>query len=506
MRRHGIAALLALCLLCTACAPLPGEGVSSAAWPPVCSDVSAPEGVELPYTAPVALYLPTRDGLGLAAEWTELALDRREHPAEAVARALLSHRGSGNTAPLGGDTALSLSGERPVEVACGVCTVNLAATALQLSYSEQYTVCLALARTLCELEGVHHVNVLIAGRAVSLDITGSLPCGAVAPHPGEELAALWEQMEAKRAPLGESASLTPLTAAAALYFPAADGQGILPEVRNLTFAGQHPQQLTLGLLGALSAGPRYLAGAAAGFDPASDLILAPEITELDTGGRQVTLYFSSGMAESLEARGLDAGCYLAAVVRTLTDFVPNLTQVRFLSGDDPWTAYSSAQGGGELPGGVARRGDFAGRTATNVTLYLAREGKLCRVTRPLPCGVAEDPAALLGALFAGPTEAERAEGISPVWPPELEAGDLIGAGIREDTLLINLSPACAEALRGAGLDERLAAYAAVHTLLESKGLRRLRFFFGGEAVESLGGELCWSGEFWPAPSLTDEKG
>ena len=297
--RRSLMVLAALCLLCTACAPLPEQGTVSATWPPAAQAYAAPVDTAMPYSATVPLYLPARDGLSLTAEWTELALDHREHPALAVAQALLSHRGSDTAVPLGGDAALSLSGENPVEVACGVCTVNLAATELQLDYREQYTVCLALARTLCELEDIHHVNVLMAGRAIALDITGSLPCGAVASHPGEELGALWEQMEARRVPLGESATLTPLTASAVLWFPAADGRGILPEVRNLTFAGQHPQQITLGLLSALSAGPRYLAGTAEGFDPASDVILAPEIGSLDSGGRQVTLYFSSAVRENL---------------------------------------------------------------------------------------------------------------------------------------------------------------------------------------------------------------
>ena len=47
--------------------------------------------------------------------------------------------------------------------------------------------------------------------------------GSLTAHPGENLPVLWEQMEAKRTPVGGDPSLTPLTSYMTLYFPLYSG-------------------------------------------------------------------------------------------------------------------------------------------------------------------------------------------------------------------------------------------------------------------------------------------
>ena len=43
----------------------------------------------------------------------------------------------------------------------------------------------------------------------------------------------------------------------------------------------------------------------------------------------------------------------------------------------------------------------------------------------------------------------------------------------------------------------------MNTLCQSKSLRRVRFFFDGQSVETLGGQILWGGEFLLCPGLID---
>ena len=80
-------------------------------------------------------------------------------------------------------------------------------------------------------------------------------------------------------------------------------------------------------------------------------------------------------------------------------------------------------------------------------------------------------------------------------PEGLTDADVLGLSVENGTLLVNLSARYGEVIRQSDLDQRLMAYSMVNTLCERLNVRRARFFFGGEAVDSLGSALCWSGEF-----------
>ena len=47
----------------------------------------------------------------------------------------------------------------------------------------------------------------------------------------------------------------------------------------------------------------------------------------------------------------------------------------------------------------------------------------------------------------------------------------------------------------------MIAYSAVTTLCRALELRRVRFYFGGSAVDELGSDLTWSGEFLYNPAM-----
>lgn len=500
MKLKRIVCILCCMLLLTGCtAPQvsPAPALSLPAAPEI---ANAPLGdAGLVHEDVVALYLPSQDGQQLLTIYEPVELSHSQHPAQAILRTLLAHPGSESVRPIGGSVSLSLAGTDPVETAGGVCTVNLTPSALQLTAQDLYTAVLAIAATLCELDDIDHVNVLIAGQAVAMDVSGYLPLGSISAPTAQELPVLWKQFDARRVPVGERPSAAPLTAAASLYFPLADGSGIIPETRRMTFAGQHPQQLVMGLMGALADGAQLLADAARFPDFNALSLSAPEISVLDSGGKRVTLHFVPDIRSRISELGTDPACCFAALVNTLTTFVPGLQQVCILLGDGALTSvYNAYQGSLLFPGALHQRQDYAGYLKAQSTVYTAAGGRLTARSQSMPYRAVRDPRSLLLALgaLAGP---------DAVLAPGLTDADILGLSLSGDSLLINLSDRYAGAIRESGMDQRMMAYSIVNTMCRNLPVRRVQLCFGGRSVDSLGSDLVWSGEFLHNPGLIDDS-
>ena len=494
------ALLLLLCLTLTACTIPQQADTVTATLPPVIDDVVAPIGdAALFYEEEVALYLPSRDGQRLVCDYQTLTLNRGHHPAEAVARALLAHPGNDVASSPGGAIALQLFPSDPIELSGDVCTVDLMPSALLLDPGDLYAACLCLTTTLCELPDIRAVNVLVAGQAVALDAAGRLPLGALSPHAGAELSVLWSQMAARRVPVGVDPSTVPLTAAATLYYPLPDGEGVVPEVRTLSFAGQETTQLIRTLLAELSIAPQRHPEALA----LPDLLEEVTLSDLPTGGRMATLRFDPAVTAS----GVDMACFAASVTCTLTTFVPSLVSVQLSLGDQPLTSIPSPLLGNLLfPGGVMQRADFSDAIRAQATLYLPRDTRFAAVTRRLPDEEAYHPRTLLLALFAGPTADEQAAGLTALLPEGLGDADILGISVENGTLLVNFSARAAERIRESDKDQHLMCRGLVSALCELMRVKRVRFFFGGDPAETLNGPIFWGGEFLDSETLTDMAG
>lgn len=510
MKKRILCLLLALICLFTlsGCRSAERSAPAAATLPPAEAKYAAPVGDDsLRHTATVPLYLPSKDGQRLLTEYVTLSLNHSQHSAEAILLALLAQPATAQTQSLGNGISLSLYGAQPVEVSCGVCTVNLAATALQLEQPELYRVCAAITATLCELEDVQYVNFLVADQALSMDITGNLPLGSQTVHPGEELTVLWEQMEARRAPLGENPANTPVSAVATLYFPLADGAGVVAETRNLTFSGQSASQLAEGLAAALSTGAQYLSGVSGMPDLSSLMTEPPQAIDLEDGGRMLNLYFHTGLEAALQQTRTDMSCFISAIVHTMTGFIPALSHVRIYIGETPLTSlYSAAQGNLIFQNGLIYRQQFASYLQEQVTLCFSSGNRLKEVRRALPYRQSRDPRALLQQLMEGPTQQELNTGYEPALPEGLTPADILGLSLVGDTLLVNLSDRCADVIRThAASWEQIVCYSMVNTLGRAMGASRVRFFFDGQMLEEIGGSLYWGGEFLVNPSLIDQN-
>lgn len=479
--------------LLASCSATPAKSPAGAL-PPASPGPQAPIGdAGLRQELILPLYLPSLDGQNLLAFYETTTLPQDRHPSGIVLDALLRHSGNSRVQPLGGSVILTLYGANPVEISGNVCTVNLSASALQLSMQDLYTAALAITATLCDNCGVSYVNVLVAGTPVAMDIGGNLPLGSLNAPPGQELPVLWEQLSARRTPANELPAHTPLTSTATLYFPLADGSGIVAEPRRIAFPGQHPQQQIIALLTALSNGAEQLSGVCDMPDLNAMMLFAPEITELESGGRRVTLHFTADVEQRLLSAGCDPAAVFAAITFTLTTFVPSLQQVCVLVGDGAQTSlYSDSLGSMLFPGGLMTRQSFAHTLRDQATVYVPDGDALSARVIALPFRSVPNPRALLLAMAEAPLA---------VLPTGLTDADILGLSVENDTLLVHFSARYAEQIRQSDADQRLMAYSMVNTLCEKFNVRRVRFYFGGEAVDSLGSSLVWSGEFLYNPAL-----
>ena len=158
MKHLRMALCLLLCLCLCGCTAAPAR-LPDVTLPPMEPGPAAPVGdAALQYSATVPLYLPSRDGQALLSFYQTLTFTAGQHPAEAILRALLRHAGNDRVASLGGTVELTLSGNEAVVICNGICTVNLASSALLLSSEALYTAAQAITMTLCQLEDIDYVK------------------------------------------------------------------------------------------------------------------------------------------------------------------------------------------------------------------------------------------------------------------------------------------------------------------------------------------------------------
>ena len=506
------AALVLLAAVLSGCGQIPvGQETAETlpTLPPAAVEWEAPDGDQTEGEEGLwTLYLPGKNGLNLVAQHVPSVPGLlRTEMLEAITRELLSFPANQQVDSLGGGAELTLYGANPVEYSGGVVTVNLGSSALSLSYRAFYTLSLALASTLCEGDSVRCVNVLVAGRSVGLDTSGSLAMGSLIAHPGENLPVLWEQMEARRTPVGASSADTPLTSYLTLYYPLADGRGISCENRTLNFPGQAGKQITEEILNSLSHGAMYLTGTADWPDLTGQLAYEPLASDLADGGRMITLTFREDTEEVWRQAGLDTACAAAALCCSLTTFIPGLAGVAIRIGDRPLTQVISERFGTiSVPGGLFRREQFIPLLMGRTTVYLSRDGMLVPVEKTIDRERADSPRQQLAVLMEGVAASDQAEGLEAPLPEAVGDEDILGIALQGDTLLVNLSESMRAEIQAFGAEkETLLCYSMVNTLCENTGARNVCFFFEGEQVETIAGEIYWAGVFRENSGLCEES-
>ena len=505
MRKRIGCVLTALCLLAalTGCARRSGEEKApSVTLPPASVPWEAPDGDRtFRQSGNYLVYVPEKNEQKLVPHSVHLEEASLDETVRALANRVLQEAGENGALQV--ERRLELYRESSVEVSRGICTVNLASSALQLHYSDYYRLALALSTTLCELEEITYVNVLTAGQSVAMDSAGRLPMGSLTGHADENLSVLWEQMEARRIPQGAEAGKTPLGAQATVYYPLTDGRGVACESRRITFEGQTTAQLSSALLDAMGETVRRMIGSEDVPDLWEYMVHEPVASEMEEGGKLITLSFREDLQELADGWETDISCLAAAVTMTLTTFVPGISAVCFRIGDKPVTELGSSRFRvGTILGGLMRRSVLEMFLTGSAVVFFEKDGRLVQTEKPVERAAADSPRVQFAALIQGPDSREQEKGMRSPVPESIREDDLIGIAPAGDTVLVNLSSRCREEIAAQGAEkERLLCYAIVNTLCRNTGMNRVCFFFEGEQTEKIAGEIYWAGEFMYNPAV-----
>jgi uncharacterized ParB-like nuclease family protein len=509
LRRAIFCAMCASTLTLTACT---GSGVPiredlQTTLPPATETYAAPVGdAALDDTFEATLYLPRTDSERLVSVLTTVNGSATRPDAESVTRALLAYPGDSIASSLGSGVELSLYGANPVEVSGDVATVNLAASALKLGRKNLYICSRAIADTLTALDGINYVNVLVMDKEIGLDLASTLPTGSLSQGTADNVGAEYEQALAQRVGTDEDPQDKGLSVAVTLYFPLPTQNGIVAEVRNLTFADQVPSDMIEQIIAEIAEGPATVGGSMGLSALPALLTEAPEETDSSDGGKLITLRFDAGLNDTLNTAGVSRASCMGALCYTLCTFMPNVTGITaYIGGDRVDHVMLGSTSGLLFEDGIERRSDYAPLLMDECTLYFpnTENTALVKVRRPVAYYQKDSPRALLLELFGGPGDADSASNTLPIVNAgALTDADILGVALDGQTLLVNLSANFSAAGQGLSTaQDRLTAYAIVNTLLESNHADRVCFFAGGETPTDFSGEIYWAGCFYSDPGL-----
>ena len=497
--------LIAVCLLLTGCAAQESGTAVQLTLPPAQYPHAAPENdINQSYEQTVMLYLPSLDGTKLLAVPQTASLSASRHRSRTLCEMLLAHPGTASAARVGGDIALALSDTDAVEISGQVATVSLGASALRLNHEQLFTVGQAIANILGQFGDVQYVNVLISGVQPGMNIAATLPAGCFQPNSREDLSVLWSRASA-------TLSAGRRSFAAALYYPAPSGKGILCEARTLSFTAADFSGMALTLLEALSAGAETLPNVPQCPDLTTFLRESPTLGEAG-GTRRLVLRFSEELNSALINAGITRSVMMASMCWTLTTFLPGIEGIEVQIGSErinTLTPSGTYNGAGEIitfQDGLMRRRDFSGFLLEECALYFAgSQGKLEKSYRPIPYYEAYSARALVEQLMLGPQPFDSRSGLSAVLPQGLRSADLLGVGYEDQTLLLNFSAQLAALAQGMdGREEALMIYSLVNTLCALPGVKRTALFVQGSQPDSLAGAIYLPGDFLPNPDIIVE--
>ena len=450
------------------------------------------------------LYLPAANGERLVAQMAPVTLTFGTSNAEAVLRALFQFEENPTVQTITQGGLLKLASDDPVVVSGGIAVVKLTAASTNFQSQSLYNACASIAATLSQLEEITHVNVLLNNKAIGMDNRNILPLGTLTAQQGITLTKQWEAVKSQQVPLGYAPQDVPLYSAVTLFHPLADGSGTMPEVRTLAFPGQELGQQAAVLMEALHGGASTLQQQTAALSGVTLLACPPMVTTtaLSTAERRVILHFVPDLVDRLQSAQVGFACYMGAVVQTLTTFIPSVSTVEVLLGDDPLAQLTHpALGTLYVADGHLTRDMVLPLLSRPLSLYVPVDGALQQQVFALTDSDGLSLRTMLDTLFRILSTADAAG--QSFLPEVLSGADILGISVADGLLKVNLSDHAADVIRQLSPDEeRLFLYAMVNSLHYPRSVRRVAFFFQGSQVETLAGHMGWSGTFLFAPLTT----
>lgn len=455
------------------------------------------------YSGDAVLYLPSHDGMSLTSVTQPVSFSPARTAAESILRVLFSQKAGPLSKTIGGDIKLSLYGKEPVRVSRDTAIVNISPAALQLSREELYFACKAITNTLTASGDIRYVNILVAGKAVGLDMGNTLPMGAFSFSDATDLAAVYDQLLSRKTDDVQSEGELPFSANVSLFFPLTGSAGMACETRTLIFENQRTSDMVTMILQELSEGPQSDIQSPVLPLLASLLTSTPVIAEdAEAGGDVLILDFAHNLDDMLEAYSITREQSMNSLSATLCTFLPNIVGIRVgIKGYPTDTQFLIEE---EDESSVSRVLTLSSSLEDLVydycTLWFpnAENGKLCKVYRPIPCEGTRNPRVLLSELLKGPLPIDSRTNTLPIIQNSvISESILLGFSKEGSTLLVNLKNGFVEAIPSSSLtDEQNFAYAIVNTLCMNPLITSVCFFQNGSQFDG-NSQVYWRGVFYP---------
>ena len=421
------------------------------------------------------LYFVNTNGTGLIPVTRELTFDRTGNWAEVLLAALLS-------GPLPEEKDATWPAGMPVrgasvQMSDRFVTVNLPSAYRQLSPAMLYTVRLAVAETFFGM-GMRAAQVLVGGREEGADLAGTMPVGIFLPGGGTDPEAQLSQMEDERL------SREAFARSATIFFPACEGEYLLPAQRSVTCESASAVACLYAMLeemGRNPSDPLFREDIPAPLDYMEEM---PDIARAEDGtSRVIRLRFSSSLDAALQQAGISRALYLGMLTRTLMGFVPGVDGMTAGIGEQSVTKVRNAAGETiTFRDGILTTRAFWEFLAAPIGIYVKGEKQdgIKKKIVLLPSGLERNPR----EIFARMTEIPVSESALPM---ETGVFDLLAFCMEREEMVLNFSDAFYDRLASLGEREASrAVYAIVNTMTEGNRLRGCVFFFDGEQKDGIG--------------------
>lgn len=495
---------LAVCLLLSGCGVIQDATGVGGEVPVSTLDLSGIDSMVS--TKKAAVYFLNSDSHSLTADLRLLSVQQDTNPAQAAVQALL--KGPSNN---------SLTGVAPegmtldfIELSNGVANVYLIYDGLPMEAEKKYTLELAIAYTVVDILGATSVNVFYNGLREGFQGYPSAPLKKQPGNVDEAYAnARAKYLPAETADTEGSSVLSPsptpkdtpadtqepkpIEINTVLYFVAASGDYILPEVRTITYqttgTGSDTAACIAAIIDELKKGPKNTGTMKSPVMSATTLATSPVVISNDDLTCDIELHFNAMPTDSAYAGSKDMQLSLAALVYSITGFVPNAREVRFFAGSTPITTGTGNDS--------AKRSDFYGYVGSSAPLYFqyANSGLLLEVSRSMEQGKTWSALERVRALMRGPQTGDGSS-VTTIQYTGMTENGILSVNVTGDTAYVNLSDAFKEACDGlSAKNEMLLVYAIVNTVTAIDGINKVQFLVEGEQSDTLAGHLCISDAF-----------
>lgn len=503
--------VVAICFVFCGCGVIkenntPGEYIPT-------SEIDIEDGEYLKHVEKLAVYFLNDASDTLTAELRPLVIQQDTNPAEAAVRELIKGPTNEDLISVAPD-GLSLDF---IEFSRDVANVYLENSGQQIAAKDKFILELALTNTITDILGATYICVFYDG--IQTGFSGA----ACAPQKKQtgSIEEAWAQAQAEYFPEAletmddtvQEEGQTPTPTATAeqetqinenepqepkepkineittiLYFVSENGGYILPEARNVTYTND---EYIPSLIDELIIGPQDTAVMKSPI--ASDLVLNNyEFTDMGKGYK-LTLDFSKLPTRYDFSEPEDALLSYAALIYTITGFVPDIISVDLLVMGKRIT---SIEGLKDFTDGM-RREDYTGYIGSSIPIYLedADSDLLLEVSRSMEQEKIWSAKQRVLEILKGPLSGDNvnAEAVMIIG---IRALDILSVDVYEDTAYVNLSQNFKDVYAEvSSKTEMRLIYAIVNTVTAMDGINKVQFLIEGKQTEKLAGYLCLSDPF-----------